>query len=65
MNGKDTLHLFTVDIKAKTHYTQDQKEQPDYLFPLPRFAILNPQTDFCCNNANNEVTACTVFRTET
>jgi hypothetical protein len=65
MNGKYTLHLFIADIKAITHYTQDQELQPVYLFILPRFVMLNLLTDFGCNSANNKVTAGEVIRPET
>jgi hypothetical protein len=65
MNGKYTLQYFIADIKAINHYTQDQQEQPVYLFFLLRFVILNLQTDFGCNSANNKVTAGAVIRPET
>jgi hypothetical protein len=65
MNGKYTLQLFIADIKAITHYTQDQQEQPVYPFLLLRFVILNLHRDFGCNSTNNEVTAGAVIRPET
>jgi hypothetical protein len=65
MNGKYTLQLFIADIKAITHYTQDQQEHPVYLFLVARFVILNLHTDFCCNSANNNDTAGVVIRPET
>jgi hypothetical protein len=65
MNGKYTLQLFIADIKAITHHTQDQQEQPVYLFLLFRFVILNLNRVFGCNSTNNKVTAVKDFRPET
>jgi hypothetical protein len=64
MNGKYTLQIFIADIKAITHYTLDQQKQPDYLFLLPRFVMLNLQTDFGCNSAKNKVTIGAFIRPE-
>jgi hypothetical protein len=64
-NIKDTLYLFTGEIKTVTHFTQHQHDQTISHSTCPAFWICSITLIFCYNSASYTLTPCTVFIPET